>query len=205
VYIRAQLSETYSHVTNDGSETWLSSAMTDTLDKTTPADLQRDSQIPLTTLLASSMTASTDERGTNPSSCAWTGSLASGAEPHISLQQIDGTVYGLISWPDLLGPSWGQTLTSGGSNCQPDATFNPTEGSIVNSFPGGGPFSSTDHFYNAIFTITPTGSGLPAPANVSMSTTGDIPGEVDKTTASGTVTVSYGPCPVDQSQCASLH
>ena len=204
VYLRVQLTETYSHMTNDGSETWASTAVTDTLHKTTPSDLQRDTQIPSTVLLSSSMNASTDERGSNPYKCTWTGSLVSGAEPHISLQQNGGTVYGLISWPDLLGTTWGQTLTSGGLSCPADASFNPTEGSVVNSSPGGGPFSSTDHFYNAIFPINPTGSGLLAPVSVSMTSTGDIPGEVDKSTASGTVTVSYGPCPVAATQCARL-
>ncbi|MGZ4264204.1 MAG: hypothetical protein ACXVS6_08790 [Solirubrobacteraceae bacterium] len=202
VYIRVQLTESYSHTLSDGSQTWTSTATTDTLHKTTPANLQQDSQIPSALLLSSAMTASTVDNGSPPTTCKWSGSLTTGAEPHISLAQRAGRVYALISWPDLLGPAWNQTLTQADSpNCPSYASFNPTQGSVVTSMPTGDGFSSMDHFYNAVFPINPSGTGQAPPLKLTMQSTGDIPGEVDQTQASGTVTISYGKCPVGANAC----
>ncbi|MGZ6616386.1 MAG: hypothetical protein ACXVFQ_18385 [Solirubrobacteraceae bacterium] len=193
IYIRVKITESYDHLTNDGSEHWSSTATTDTLHQTSAADLQQqNSQIPSVQLLSSTMSATTVE---GPTTCKWSGSLVSGSEPHLSLAQQGGRLYGLIAWPDMLGPAWGQTLTQGGSGCPTYASFSPTQGSVVTRVPSGDGFSSMDHFYNAIFPISPTGSGQSPPVTVCMKSNGDIPGETDKTNASGQVTIGYGRAP----------
>jgi hypothetical protein len=110
----------------------------------------------------------------------------------------------MVGWPDRTGLAFTQTLARGSaSGCPTQAQFSPLQGPTVTSTPSS-KLSAGARFYSAIFPIPPR-HGTQSTINVSMSTSGAVAGQTDRTTAHGVIRISYGRCPTGVHTCTATN
>ena len=188
VSIRVQLTETYQHTQSTTHSSWSSTASIDEQQAATVAELSQNTILGGEQVQSQSFSA---QLASGLQKCAWTGSLVAGEAPEISVVKTRKGSDGMVGWPDRTGLAWKQGLAHGSAlGCPTQAQFSPLQGPAVTSAPASS-LNSASRFYSAVFPI-PARHGRTATIPVSMSTSGAVPGQTDQTTASGTITITYG-------------
>jgi hypothetical protein len=198
VYIRFQLSETFQRDSPSTGSQELT-ATSDIVQAIAPADLKRDHIIHALRVVSSTFTAELPAGGSG--TCSYTGALEKHGAPVIRLEHgAHQRIYGMVVWPAQNEGSYQQTPSNlNSSNCPPSALLTPLEGPSVSSSPGVGSFTVMQRFDNAIFPVAvPKGQRR---IRVKMSSLGNVPGETDRTSATGWITISHGRCPSGLKKC----